>query len=1392
MISHPVSKTVFFAIAIIAWQESLGDVNLEVQVNPGTVAPGDAVLVELIVSNDGAGVETNITVDLDYPADMNVLPNGAISAGGGCPGTVINNNACDSGEVAAWTIGTLTPGQSVTLSLPPVVTAGLADGTLIAWNARVSDGVGQVGEDSATLEVETNLALRVAIDTDESPVDAADFLTYTLRYGNEAPSSTTGTTLTFPVPTNTTFASATGGGTFDGTEVSWSLGTLPSGGLGEQQVVVQLDGGLADGEIVIVDSAEFTGTNSAIATEARASATVPVAPQGPLALGLVVTPNPAEQSETLHVEMTVTNRSAATVFGATLNLRWPTGMDFLRNSALSAGGICAGTIVNNSACDSREIAQWTLGTLPPGQSVTVSFQPVVAGAATNGALIPWNAWLVEDGNTFVSESDTVQVGSQALTLSIDEDNDPVDVGDLLTYTVRYGNDSAASATSTTLTFPVPTNTTFVSATNGGTFDGSEVSWALGTLPAGGLGEQQVVVLVNAGLATGELIEADYAEISGTNNSLPTQQRASSVAHVAPQGPLALGLVVTPNPAEQAEMLRVEMTVTNRSAATVFGATLNLRWPTGMDFLRNSALTEGGICAGTIVNNSACDSRETAQWVLGTLPPGRSVTVSFQPVVDSAATNGALIPWRAWLVEDNNTWVLESDTVQVGNQALTLSIDEDKDPVDTGDLLTYTLRYGNDSAGSTTGSTLRFPIPDGTTFVSATGWPEPASLGPPPILISDGVVSWDLGTLQARSLGQQQVVVRVNGGLAEGDLIEVDYAEISGTNNSLPTQQRASNVARIGPDGPLSLSILVAPSPASAADTLAVNLTVVNTSVSTVFNAELQLLFPPGVNTLSNPLIVGGSCAGTIINNNACDSGEVVVFPLGTVTPGQQLDLTLAPVVANATVDGSLMPWRATVVEDNGSWTSLQETLCIDLGGFLPNGACPSPDSDADGVADNEDAFPANQFEWDDTDFDGIGNNADLDDDNDGLSDDAEAAIGSNPLVFDTDGDSLIDGSDNCPTISNMDQADRDGDGLGNACDPRGIVGLPDLNGNGSSDVGIVAPASTRVQIRDGSTDALINDIDFGQDIALQMEMLPDLNGNGFPEIALLNEQASGQVIVQIRDSSTGAVVKKLFYGLAYQPVAMDVVTDYSGNALPEIAFLGSQTGTDAVRMQVQDSLTGTFLDNVFLGTQSIAHDVVSLSDTSGNGIPEIGILGVLKANDQVSMQVWDAQTATFQTNVWFAKVYQPHSTITMPDINTNGSDEIVAVGVDPATQNIRVQVRDSDTTSTLFNIWLGAVNEAVDIALINDINSDGVADLAVLLKTPAGVGRVRVQSGSDGAFIRNLFYSAVENPVGLAVMPDYSGNGFDELATLGRSAGVHHVQILDTSTGGQVNRIDFP
>jgi len=158
--------------------------------------------------------------------------------------------------------------------------------------------------------------------------------------------------------------------------------------------------------------------------------------------------------------------------------------------------------------------------------------------------------------------------------------------------------------------------------------------------------------------------------------------------------------------------------------------------------------------------------------------------------------------------------------------------------------------------------------------------------------------------------------------------------------------------------------------------------------------------------------------------------------------------------------------------------------------------------------------------------------------------DGEEDFSSNGFGLDNDGDQSYD-------------ALEDSD-----CAPpppfTGIVSLGDINGNGSSDVGIAIPGSTRVHIRDGSTDALITDIDFGSDLAFDMAVLPDLDASGDPEIAILQQQPSGQVRVQARDSVTGGVTSNLWYGLQYEPVSMSVVPDYNSSGFPEVAVLGSQ------------------------------------------------------------------------------------------------------------------------------------------------------------------------------------------------------------------------------------------
>ena len=137
------------------------------------------------------------------------------------------------------------------------------------------------------------------------------------------------------------------------------------------------------------------------------------------------------------------------------------------------------------------------------------------------------------------------------------------------------------------------------------------------------------------------------------------------------------------------------------------------------------------------------------------------------------------------------------------------------------------------------------------------------------------------------------------------------------------------------------------------------------------------------------------------------------------------------------------------------------------------------DWDGDGIGDACDNCPDLENEdQDDMDEDDDGDACDDDMDGDGLDEWEEWERDLDPHTPDTDGDGICDGTvavdaseenpecrtgpnnsaDNCPRTPNLDQADRDGDGRGDVCDP-----CPEL-GN-------------VVECSDGDLDGVVDDLD---------------------------------------------------------------------------------------------------------------------------------------------------------------------------------------------------------------------------------------------------------------------------------------------------------------------------
>ena len=295
-----------------------------------------------------------------------------------------------------------------------------------------------------------------------------------------------------------------------------------------------------------------------------------------------------------------------------------------------------------------------------------------------------------------------------------------------------------------------------------------------------------------------------------------------------------------------------------------------------------------------------------------------------------------------------------------------------------------------------------------------------------------------------------------------------------------------------------------------------------------------------------------------------------------------------------------------------------------------------PDSDDDGRVDGVDRFPKNITEWEDTDNDGVGDNADncdttpnadqanmdgdsmgdacdSDDDGDGVSDVIENRIGSNPLNADTDGDTLTDWFGG--TVGeNSDPCLLDPAASGDDVDGDGFGSICDLSDDPAAD-----PSADEVNF-----DAIFAAAETGNDGNSGSRTAPVRTLTRAMTLASSSGKATVYATGDFELSETLDLVEdvSLYGGFSSGFSERDPADDPSRifssalSTLVQAEDLSENASLDGFSLEISNTLHATAIDAVD-STITLANNAITVADGSGTGtaISLDGCEGSITNND---------------------------------------------------------------------------------------------------------------------------------------------------------------------------------
>ncbi|MDX1996523.1 MAG: IPTL-CTERM sorting domain-containing protein [Thermoanaerobaculia bacterium] len=554
-----------------------------------------------------------------------------------------------------------------------------------------------------------------------------------------------------------------------------------------------------------------------------------------------------------------------------------------------------------------------------------------------------NAIRLADHDPIVTFYEVPEFCTGDVAITKTDSPDPVTAGTNLTYAIAVTNGGPDPMADVEWTDTLPAGTTFVSLTSPGGWTcttpavgvGGTVTCSIASQVAG-TANFTLVVAIPAATAAGTVISNTADVTSSTADSNPGNDTATTTTTVATAADLVTTKTATPDPVAPGGALTYTITVVNNGPSDAQTVALADTVPANTTF--QSLTSEPGWTCTT----PAIGGTGAVNCSIATLPVGTTATFTLQVQVSVGAAAGTIItnPATASTATPAGAGGNESDSVDVtvgaGSAEISLTKDDDIDPVLVGNPLTYTVTVNNEGPSAAANVVMNDPLPADATFQSLTapgGWSCTT-----PAVGATGTVQCSIASLP---IGSATFTIGVQA--TAGPTLTNTATVTSTTTDPQPGNESDTELTGVGdPSTDLVIGIVDTPDPVAAGSSLTYDVTATSAltensnAVVTFLPASLtgfQSLVPPaGWSCVSPP--VGSSSAVTC--TLASWDGSPAVLSITVLVDATTPPATVLQASAAVTVENAGRPFSSNDQEDTGVLTpaNLSATK-VATGSFQP-------------------------------------------------------------------------------------------------------------------------------------------------------------------------------------------------------------------------------------------------------------------------------------------------------------------------------------------------------------------------------------------------------------------------------------------------------------------------